>query len=408
MDKKLIFGTVGALLIFSVVFVRTRATILRGEPDFAGFYTAGKIIVQGNAHRLYDWELQKQTQQDITAQLKDRTFPLAFNHAPFEALLFAVFALLPYAQAVTLWFLCNIAMLGAALLLLRRRLLRMESRFHWVLIATAAFMPAIRTLYEGQDSILLLLLFTAAFIALEDKREALAGCLLALATFKPHEVLPLLLCLVVARRWKPVGSFAATGAGLMLLSAAVMGWRVLVDYPRFLVLQFAQRPSALAGVYPEHMPNLRGFAFTCWRALHLPPAAMYPVVAVGSLVLLVLLLRAWARPAATKEIPRLQFSLALAVTILIGFQMYYYDLAVLVLAFLLALEHVAERWRATISQLLIVVSMVAIMILGQRFPPLQVIALLLFSGAVLAELKAVSATVPQTQAVGAGVRSPAS
>ena len=386
MDKKLLVGSVGALLIISAAFLRTHEAILRGEPDFAGFYTAGKIIVQGNAHRLYDWDLQQQAQQAITVQLKDRTYPLAFNHAPFEALLFAAFALLSYGQAVVLWFIINIVLLGTTLILLRPRLPHLKTRFHWVLIGAAAFMPIIRTLYDGQDSILLLLLFTLTFLALEDGRDALAGCALALGTFKPHEVLPLLLCLVAARKWKSVAGFAATGAGLMVISAAVMGWRVLLDYPRFLLLQFAQRPSALAGVYPAHMSNLRGFAFTCWRTLHLPQSAIYPVVAVVSLVLLAVLLCAWARRPDTRQDLRLLFALALTITVLIGFQMYYYDLAVLTLALLLAIDHLAGNWRRSVPQMLMLAAMAAIFVLGQRLPTVQVVALLLFAGAIVGEL----------------------
>ena len=73
---------------------------LGGYNDFAMLYTAGKMVAHGDAENLYNPDKQWEYQQR-EFQVPIRQGPLLFNHAPHEALIFALFASLPFRAALT-------------------------------------------------------------------------------------------------------------------------------------------------------------------------------------------------------------------------------------------------------------------------------------------------------------------
>ena len=241
------------LLLGAVIgYLARRFPDLSKGTDFVHFYCAARMVSEGAGHRLYDFQLQEQFQARYAGRVG--TY---FVHPPFEALIYLPFTLLPLSSAYALWSGLNAALLVLSARLLQRLALR---NLDWraVSLACLSFVPALVTLLQGQDSILQLLLFTAAFAGLRRQKEFLAGCLLAGGLFKFQLALPLFLMVLPGRTRRFVAGFAAVGGLLVLASVAVSGWGSLVDYPRAL-LQFSQLP--LAAVHPrEEMANLRGLA----------------------------------------------------------------------------------------------------------------------------------------------------
>ncbi len=328
----LVIFLVAMIFLHGWMFFSLRREIATGYPDFTIFYTAGKCILQGQGRQLYDLETQFAIQREFASEVKHRENALPFNHPPFEALLFAPLARLPYVAAYVVWAAFNIALILGFWILLRPRLPSLHGFLPALpLLAIFGFFPLAIALLQGQDSILLLFLYGLVFSALATGRNFVAGVCLALALFKFQLVLPFVLVLLLRRQWRAVAGFVVTAFGLLLLSAAVVGWSGVMAYPGF-VLRLS-RSGAQAGIYPRAMPNLRGLVAGSLHLAGLPAALL--IIAL-SIALLALAAHGWREQAGRRFV--LGFSLCLTVTIITSYHMLTHDLSLLILAILLLAE----------------------------------------------------------------------
>jgi len=113
---------VAMLLAFAILIppVAMEGFPVWGPGDFTAFYTAGYIVRTGNAHHLYDLDLQTRVQQQFLLP-HGWTFDgglLPYANPPFFALLFVPLSLLPLLWAFHLWNLINLSLLFGSLGLL--------------------------------------------------------------------------------------------------------------------------------------------------------------------------------------------------------------------------------------------------------------------------------------------------
>ncbi|MBI4534090.1 MAG: DUF2029 domain-containing protein, partial [Candidatus Melainabacteria bacterium] len=124
------------------------------------------------------------------------------------------------------------------------------------LVGTMAAMPAWLTLRLGQFSFLLLGLIALFVFCWQERRDAYAGMVLAIATIKlqftPFFLVPVLIC----KRWKVLGYFVALELLLILLAGVTVGWENVWGYPS--VLLGAETTSRFTGVSEQEMVNIRG------------------------------------------------------------------------------------------------------------------------------------------------------
>jgi hypothetical protein len=330
----------GMLCLHLLFFVNLRDRILRGYPDFTVFYTAGAILRQGLRHQLYDPHIQYRVQQAFTGGvIESRRGPLPYIHPPLEAVVFLPLTLLPYRQAFVTWDLLNILALFAVATTLRRHLNALRAIPPWeFVLGFLAFFPVFLCLLQGQDSILLLLLCTLGFSALQRESDFLAGGWFGLALFKFQLVIPVVLLLAFWKRRRAAGGFAVVACVWAALSLALVGWEGMLAYPKY-VLQIAKSPS-LGGVPAELMPNLRGL-LEGWSFLLRPSDAIPAVLSVGVLIGSAVLLGYAAIQGS--RIPReqlgLSFSLAVVVAALISWHTNAHDLCLLVLPIVLLADY---------------------------------------------------------------------
>jgi len=316
---------IAMIVVHAWMFFSFRREIATGYPDFTSLYTGGKCILQGHGRQLYDLETQFTIQREFASEVKQRYNPLPFNHPPFEALLFAPLARLPYVAAYLVWALCNLFLILGFWLLLGARLPALQAFVPGLpLLAIFAFFPVAMALLQGQDSILLLFLYGLAFSALATGRPFVAGLCLGLALFKFQLVLPFVLVLVLRRQWKAVAGFTASAFVLLWISAAVVGWNGLMAYPGFLLR--LTRSGARVGIDPRDMPNLRGLISGSLHLAGLPAALL---IIVLSVVLLALVARQW--PVQPRGQFVLGFSLCLTLTIVTSYHLQVHDLSLLIL-----------------------------------------------------------------------------
>jgi Glycosyltransferase family 87 len=347
------------IVLHAWMFFRLRREITTGYPDFTIFYTAGKCIIQDRGRQLYDLETQFAIQREIASEVKHRENPLPFNHPPFEALLFAPLARLPYVAAYFVWAVFNIVLILGFWNLLRPRLPSLHGFLPALpLLAMFAFFPLIMALLQGQDSILVLFLYGLAFSALVTGRAFVAGLCLGLALFKFQLVLPFVLVLLVRRQWRAVAGFVITAFGLLLASAAVVGWSGVMAYPGF-VLRLS-RSGAQAGIYPRDMPNLRGLVSGSLHLSGLPATLLIIAVSIA----LVALVAHWWRVQPERAQPRHQFvlgfSLCLTVAIITSYHLLVHDLSLLMLPILLLAELLVSGEIVGPARRILIASLVAL------------------------------------------------
>ena len=323
---------VGMLCFHLLLFLKLWNRIQRGYPDFTAFYAAGRTLHDGLGASLYDLRTEYRVQGQF-ANISSRHGPLPYIHPPFEALVFLALSLVPYTQAFVAWNLFNLIALLCVALLLRPHLNASSTIPVWeFLLGFLAFFPTFLNLLQGQDSILLLLLFTLAFVALKQQADFLCGGWLALGTFKFQFAIPVVLLIVIWNRKRVAAGFASVLLLLVLLSAALVGWNELLQYPRFILHIAGARD--LGDVPPAFMPNLRGLA----EGWSIGSRGWAPKILtlLGSAILLL-----WA---ATKRNtlngPHVHtgFSLAVVVSVLVGWHTNIHDLVLLILPLLLVLD----------------------------------------------------------------------
>jgi len=317
------------------LFWSLRHEIQNGYSDFAIFYSAGRIVGQGQGNDLYDSALQFRTQQEFAPEVPIRQGALPYNHPPFEAIMFVPLTRLGYFPAYVLWDLLNLLTLASLPFVLRPHVpLLRRLPASYFLFSTAGYFPIFLALLQGQDIILLLMLFSLTYVALKKNVDFTAGCWLGLGLFRFHLVLPIVLILCLKKKRQVAVGFAIVALFLGLISIAVVGWKGTLAYPSYVL--HLEAVGGHGAIVPSTMPNLRGLLDI------LLPLHSY-LLGVGltlasSLVLFFLASAKWKGDTTGANFD-LSFSLIMVVTVLVSYHALAYDLSLLLLPILLVLNY---------------------------------------------------------------------
>ena len=327
-----------AMLILHALLVwDLRDFIPKGYADFTIFYSAGKIMRDGPRVDLYDGASQFAVQKEFAPGVRIRQAALPYNHPPFEALLFVPLTSFPYFDAYLIWNLFNVFILCAIPFILRSHvaILRTHPQWFWTLLSLA-FFPVFMTLIQGQDSILLLLLFVLTFVFLKKNAVFIAGSCLALGLFRFHLVLPLALILLLRGKRNVILGFISVALLLLLLSVGLVGWSTVMHYPEYVV--HLEAAGAGGGIFPGNMPTVHGL-LAPFIGVSMGKLTGGLIIGLLSLVLLVIAAVYWPKRSVRTDFD-LQFSFVLVITVLVSYHAYAHDLSLLLLPLLLVANHV--------------------------------------------------------------------
>jgi hypothetical protein len=336
---------VGMLVVHAYLLWSVRGLVLAGSPDFTAFYAAGRTVREGRGRQLYDAREQWRTQQELVQLGQIRKAPLPYLRPPFEALLFVPLTLLRYSQAYLLWNAVGLSIVLAVPLLLRLRIQALQQSPPWLpLLLPLTFTPLFLSLLQGQDSILLFLFYSLAYLALTKSEDFRAGCWLGFGLFKPHLVLPFVTILLLQGRRRVALGFSSVAAALFFASIAVVGWSEILRYPGY--VWWLEQHTGRA-VLPRDTPNLRGLVEGFLSTL-VPSSAIILVVSLSSVVVVL-----WAARRQSSifgnlnNVPDLVFSQAMVATFLVSYHAFAYDLSVMLLPILLVIAlTLANNWDA--------------------------------------------------------------
>jgi len=245
MRRSFILGLLPLLLAFNLLICLIHSpTADRTTADFRQFYTGGYMLRTGRGGELYKPVVQKYFEDRVVA-----AFPgwLPINHLAYEDILFVPLSLVPYGTAYRIFLGFNLLLLVMSACLLK----------NWWLVL--AFPPVLVALGQGQDSIIMLLLFCAAMLFMEKNRDVLAGAFVGLALFKFQIVLPIAALFFLWKRYRFVGGFAISATIAVLSSLAITGIREIPYYLRSL-FNGAMTGTLGGKLMLTGMPNLRGLS----------------------------------------------------------------------------------------------------------------------------------------------------
>jgi alpha-1,2-mannosyltransferase len=203
-----------AFLSFCVMWIQWQEAspgISMVSGDFVGFWTTGRLALEGRAADAYS-EVPL-----FFAQLalhKDPSWAyFAFFYPPYFLLLCATFAVFPYFPALCLWLVATCAVYAAALRAMVPKRLR-ERESVWLLFL--GYPAVMVNAGFGQNGFLSTALLGGAAIWL-DRQPMLAGVCLGCLSYKPQLGIVVPLALAVAGRWR---CFATAAATVLILAAA--------------------------------------------------------------------------------------------------------------------------------------------------------------------------------------------
>jgi len=320
----------GMAIVHGVEFWQQRGPILAGYGDFSSFYTSGLLLRQGEGRLFYDSREQWNLQQQFAPNVAIRQGPMPFIRPPFEAIVFLPLAFFPYPVAFGIWTFAKIILLWVSLRVVPRPFPFTRVYPYW-LEATLClgFFPVFLDLFQGQDSILLLLIVALALHQLHAGKDAVAGAILALGLFKFHLLLPIAIVLWLAGRPRILIGLLPGAAALVGISCALSGASVLLTYPAYL-FRLNQTPG-VGFVTVQSMPNLRG-VLSAFVGRSPNPGPIQWVLFVAAIVAIVLNVVVW-RPVINRGFQGLAlgYFLTLLVAILTSYYNRVYDMSLLVI-----------------------------------------------------------------------------
>jgi hypothetical protein len=251
-----IAGIISLVLIYPILWLRVISDpAQRTAADFLPFYSAGRIANTTGFASVYDWEAQRQAENDILNEtiremLVSKGQPVnpedfgppiqttevnPFPHPPFIVPVLMLLARLDYLPAFGIWsaLMCIIFLLSATLLV--KLVPQVRGRDRWVLfLGTALFFPAFFSIINGQDTAIFLLGASVWVYALLQDRAALSGLGLALTLIRPHMGVMMALPFLFKRR--RVWWWFCAGAGvLVLVCVLLLGRTGIENFLRILV-----------------------------------------------------------------------------------------------------------------------------------------------------------------------------
>ncbi len=409
----ILFAFFAFLLLFqTMLFWRAKDDALNGGADFSSFYAAVKMIQEGQGPQLYNIAAQGHYQSSLFPEVTTRSGTLLFLHPPFEALPYIPLAYLSYPVAYVVCLMINVLLLLVTVAVLSPYMANLKALWKpFPVLLFLGFFPVFIDLLQGQDSIWLLLAFALAFDSLKKGNETRGGIFLGFALFKFQYALPLLVPFVLWRRWKVVGGFAITGIVLLLLSLPVTGIQGLLSYTSFLFgltrVLASQHIQSVVGILSNTMPNIHGIVEMVIPKLFHSVLQKIIVVLLSGLAVLWATVR-WPLNRSLSETHfDLGYSLALVMAILVSYHLLLHDLSLLLIPFLLVLNHMLKDEVCAGKQQLLMCGIITLFFLSPLylllmkfqlmylfFWPILIFGIMLSRGIVFAEAR------PQTYSNG--------
>ncbi len=327
--------------------------------DFAGMWTAGRMLLDGNPYGLFDPEQHFAFQRAYFADPGIDVY--GWHYPPFFLAIAALLASMPYLVALAVWQVSSFAFYLSAM-----RAIAPPSK---ALMFVAIGFPAVFvTVGHGHNAFLTagLLGFGLFFL---DRRPLLAGVLIGLLAYKPQFGLIVPVVLLLGGHWRATAAATIT---VFAMSAAVTLWLGPGIWAAFLEgAEFTKTVILEQGVTGWHKIQS---TFSALRSFGAPVDVAYAGQAMVTLaVIATLALIVWRKTDA-----RLIAALAAAGALLATPYCLDYDMTILGVAIVFAAAHGVEKgfapWEKSLLALVWVTPLFARVVMQWTHIPLGVLS----------------------------------
>ena len=330
---------------FAVPGVFDRAGNLKFQ-DFIQFPIAARLIAQGHADQLYDD--QALAEGIRTTVRRDTSIHLQYLYGPQVALPFLFCANLPFLAQAEIWVTLSLLMYFGCVYLAWRSCGTLGKYRSLVAVCAVAYPPLFHFFVRGQVSAVVLVCFTAAYLAFMARNDWLAGIALGFLVFKPQFLVAVPLVLLLGRSWRALAGLIVSSGAQVGLTFLYFGPAVVEEYFHLLVHSAGRPGTAELSLSPIQMHSLRTF----WALLVAWPGVVWVLYVLTSLVAIWMAAAVWRSSSPLA----LRFSALLFAAVLVNPHLYIYDLLALAPAFLLladwALHHPEHSSIAALRPLL--------------------------------------------------------
>ena len=182
--------------------------------DFVQFWTAGRLVQEGQEKKVYDFCFFVAQEQKVLGR---HITPVVFRYPPTLFPIVKVLAYLPYGFAYGLFvFFSVFAFVGACYVIYPHRY------SFWLVLACPIVYENVSF---GQNGLINGAIFGFALYVLR-KRPLFAGLFFGLLTYKVHLVLLVPFALIAGRHWRALFSMVATASLMVGLSLVLYGFDV--------------------------------------------------------------------------------------------------------------------------------------------------------------------------------------
>jgi len=293
--------------------------------DFLQFPISARLIASGHADQLYDDQVLA---REIHATIgRDTSVYLQYFYGPQVALPFIPLASLPFLAQAAIWVALSLLMYFVCIYLILKRCAALRPFRALVAICALAYPPLFHFFMRGQLSVVLLVCFTAAYLAFLSERDFLAGVTLGLLAFKPQFLVAIPLILLLAQAWKALAGVVISAATQLALTSLYFGRDVMQAYFARL-LHSASHPGSTELIFsPIQMHSLHSF----WELLIPSRPGVWALYVLTSFAVTGIAASIWKSSAPLA----LRFSALMFAAVLVNPHLYIYDLLALAPAFLL-------------------------------------------------------------------------
>ena len=226
----LMLGVIG---VFALAFMwstgTTPLTDRSGRPigtDFSAFWTAGRMLLDGDRAGMFDPAIHFDYQSDIFGDPWVDHY--GWHYPPPFLALAGLLANLPYVASLIVW-------QGTTLILFMRTIKLIVPPSPLVFVATFGFPAVFVTMGHGHNAFLTSALLGTGLVLLE-RRPVLAGICFGLLSYKPQFGVVVPLILILGGHWRTVRAAALTVATMVVLSLIAFGpesWAAFFKFAAF-------------------------------------------------------------------------------------------------------------------------------------------------------------------------------
>jgi len=320
-----LWGTVA--VDFATPGIFDRAANIKFQ-DFLQFPVSARLIASGHADQLYDDEVLA---REIRATVgRDTRVYLEYFYGPQLALPFIPFAALPFLTQAAIWAALSLLMCAVCVYLMWKRCAALRPHRALVAACALAYPPLFHFFIRGQLSAVVLVCFTAGYLAFSTERNFLAGVALGILAFKPQFLVAIPLILLLAQAWKALAGLLISATTQLALTWFYFGRSVMQAYFTML-LRSASHPASTELVFsPIQMHSLHSF----WELLIPWRPGVWALYLLSSFAVIGIAAAIWRSSAHLA----LRFSALLLAAVLANPHIYIYDLLALAPALLLLVD----------------------------------------------------------------------